>query len=391
MADFKCEVVRVHLEAHPNADAIEIARIGDYQSIVKKGLHEEGGLAVYLPEGALVPVWLLREMGMYDEEKQKGGLAGSAGNRVKAIKLRGIVSQGIMVPCVRDECSGAWGLQREENGIAVFEGDDVAEFLGVTKWEPALPSYMAARVLGVDFDATHKYDFDNLKKTPTLFEDGEQVVITEKIHGTLMCIGVVPERLANDKYYGRRVIVTSKGQGAKGFVLAHDDETNIYAQAAIKHNLFEKVLNALGPTAEELDKPVFLFGEVFGRTPGGKGVQDLTYTDEPLDYRAFDICVGNRNAANYLDFIVFDAVCQANGIPVVPVLYVGPYSKEVVLEHTDGATTLSPAGLSSKKQIREGVVVKAKFENRHTHYGRKIAKSVSDAYLLRKGDATEFN
>jgi hypothetical protein len=66
-------------------------------------------------------------------------------------------------------------------------------------------------------------------------------------------------------------------------------------------------------------------------------------------------------------------------------LYRGPYSKSVVLEHTDGNTTLS-----DKKQIREGVVVKSAVEARNQHYGRKIAKSVSEAYLLRKGSTTEF-
>lgn len=67
-------------------------------------------------------------------------------------------------------------------------------------------------------------------------------------------------------------------------------------------------------------------------------------------------------------------------------LYVGPYSKEVVLAHTDGNTTLT-----MKKQIREGVVVKSYDEIRNQHYGRKIAKSVSEAYLLRKGEVSEFN
>lgn len=43
-----------------------------------------------------------------------------------------------------------------------------------------------------------------------------------------------------------------------------------------------------------------------------------------------------------------------------------------------------------KKQIREGVVVKSAVEARSPHYGRKIAKSVSEAYLLRKGNVTEF-
>lgn len=63
-----------------------------------------------------------------------------------------------------------------------------------------------------------------------------------------------------------------------------------------------------------------------------------------------------------------------------------PSSKEVVLEYTDGATTLV-AGKGA--HIREGVVVKTVQDERHPEYGRKIAKSISAAYLLRK-NATEL-
>jgi hypothetical protein len=77
-------------------------------------------------------------------------------------------------------------------------------------------------------------------------------------------------------------------------------------------------------------------------------------------------------------------VCKGLNIKPVPVLYRGPYSKEIVLEHTDGKTTLGNC-------IREGVVVKSANEDRSRHFGRKIAKSVSNDYLLRKGNTTEFN
>jgi len=77
--------------------------------------------------------------------------------------------------------------------------------------------------------------------------------------------------------------------------------------------------------------------------------------------------------------------------PIAPVLYVGPYSKEVVLHHTDGNTVVQPEVTRNYiAQIREGVVVKSVSEVPNKRYGRKIAKSVSEAYLLRK-NATEFN
>jgi RNA ligase (TIGR02306 family) len=387
MSSFECPVVKIRIEAHPNADAIEIARVGDYQSIVKKGQFQDGDFAVYIPEQAVVPEWLLREMGMYDETRGKGGLAGALGNRVKAIKLRGVVSQGLVIPTKpfsdTDVLVTSGVVETLYTYAQVPVGGDAAEAMGITKYEPKIPSHMAGRIIGADFDATAKYDFDNLKKTPDLFQDGEEVAITEKIHGTLLQVGVVPSVSANDKYYGGRVIISSKGMGAKGFVLDHNDETNLYAQAAKKHGLLDFALNTLGEMADEEGRPAFVIGEVFGKTASGAGVQDLTYTDEVLDFRAFDICVGNRGSEKYAPLGEFIDICDEACIPRVPLLYVGPYSKDIVLEHTNGETTLG-------SHIREGVVVKSYDEVVHPKYGRKIAKSVSDAYLLRKGETTEF-
>jgi RNA ligase (TIGR02306 family) len=246
---------------------------------------------------------------------------------------------------------------------------------------------MKGRALGVNLDVTASYDFENLKRMPDLFEDGEEVVITEKIHGTFIQVGVVPTRLADyEKYYKGRVVISSKGLGAKGVILDHNDETNLYAQAAKKHGLLDAMLEVFGRDVDQENRPIFLFGEVFGKTLGGAGVQDLTYTGEALDFRAFDLAVGNRGGEYYLSWDHFKTVCKVLGVEAAPMLYRGPYSKAVVLEHTDGNTMLS----GGKSQIREGVVVKSAYESRTVLGERKIAKSVSEAYLLRKG-GSEFN
>lgn len=394
MSTFKCEVVRVQIEPHPNADQIELARVGDYLSVVKKGQYKDGDLAVYIPEQAILPNWLLVQLGFWDDLNLKGKLSGGAGNRVRAMRLRGIISQGLIYPCdytpgVCDESDWSFGHPPvdENEWTSASEGDDVSHWLGVIKYEPTLPSHMVGRTIGVDFGATHSYDFENLKKQPTLFDDGEDVVITEKIHGTLMSVSVVPTAQANDKYYRGRVVLTSKGMGARGCILDHNDETNLYAQAAKKHGLLDAMFDEFAERADLVDKPVFLFGEVFGKTLGGAGVQDLTYSGEPLDYRAFDICVGNRGSEAYLGWDEFVSSCGRLDTMHVPLMYRGPYSKDIVLSHTDGQTIVMGGG----KQIREGVVVKSANEARNKHFGRKIAKSVSAAYLTRKGEQTEFN
>lgn len=425
MSTFSCPIVRVRIEPHPNADAIEIARVGDYQSIVKKGQFEDGSLAIYIPEQAVLPEWLLKAMNFWDAEKNKGSLSGSLGNRVRAIKLRGVLSQGLLfghvelpypehpglmrsVGIFKADDGNHWyrdmtfstetGLEVDTNALwTVTEGDYAEDYsespvgwLGITKYEPPIPSHMAGKIAGVDLAATLNYDFENIKKHPDLFDPDEPVMITEKIHGTFMQVGVVPSNMANERFYKGRVIVTSKGLGAKGFILDHTDETNLYIQCAKKHGLLDAALSYFGDAANDCDVPYFVCGEVFGKTNSGAGVQDLTYNGEKLAFRAFDVCAGTRGKEEFFDMGEFLEAVRQLGIEHVPILYVGPYSKERVLEYTDGSTFLFDVQNSHAAHIREGVVIKCVRESRHPRLGRKIAKSVSEAYLLRK-NATEFN
>ena len=77
MSAFTATVMKIIVEPHPNADAIELARVGDYFSIIKKGYLKTGDLAVYIQEGSIVPEYIQEEVGCL------GKLAGSAKNRVK--------------------------------------------------------------------------------------------------------------------------------------------------------------------------------------------------------------------------------------------------------------------------------------------------------------------
>lgn len=106
MADFQVRVVKIdEVIKHPNADSLTINRIGGYECI--SNLKEDGtprykagDLVVYIPEAALLPEWMLQKMGFWDQGR--GTLSGSRGNRVKAIRLRGIISQGILYPVFQD-------------------------------------------------------------------------------------------------------------------------------------------------------------------------------------------------------------------------------------------------------------------------------------------------
>ena len=350
MSSFAAPVVRIRaIEPIPGADAIELAVVGDYRSVVRKGQFAPGDSAIYLPEAAVLPEGLIESLGL------TGKLAGPAKNRIKAMKLRGCLSQGILYELVPE-------------GAA--EGEDMSARLGIVKYDPPIPDHMDGEVASL-FGYPVRYDIENVKAYPDVLRDGEMVEMTEKVHGTFCGAGVVPG-LGHPEMFGGDGLVYSKGLGAKGLVFKDvpANAGNIYVAGVRDAGLHDRIRRVFpGRTAHVL-------GEVFGA-----GVQDLGYGRKARDFAAFDISVDGR----FLGRAEFAEACVALGVSRTPVLYTGPFSKAEMLACTDGRTVLGGSA-----HIREGVVVVPHQEREDTAIGRVILKSVSGDYLIRKGEATEF-
>lgn len=379
MSTFEVKVVKIEaIEPIVNADAIEVAMVGDYRSVVRKGQYNVGNLAVYIPEAAILPSELIRDMGL------EGKLAGTNKNRVKAVKLRGCLSQGLLYPVDSgSDCGGPFINLPTEDGIGtmlpVVEGQDVTQELGITKYEPVIPASMSGEVYNAGMHITVAYDIENIKKFPTVLVEGEEVVMTEKLHGTFCGIGIVPEVDYNDNHLGGNILVFSKGLGAGGLCFKHNEvnKNNVYLRVLTELGVFDKI-NKFTFT---IDRPVFILGEVFGI-----GVQDLTY-EMPQSFRVFDMCMGYRGNQEYFGYDLMKQTAEGFGLDLVPLIYRGPFSKEAMMQHTLGRETVS----GKQAHMREGVVVKPVVERRASELGRVILKSVSEEYLLRKGKTTEFN
>lgn len=389
MSTFAVKVVKIHsLEPIPGADVIELAVVGDYRSVVKKGDFTVGDLAVYVPEAAIVPNWILKEVGL------EGRLAGSDKNRVKAIKLRGCLSQGILLK-VGDDSTGHPGLgilMFDEYGhsigvsyLSVNEGDDVAEPLGIVKWEPPIPAYMAGDIYNAGQRFTVPYDIENFKWFPDTIADGEEVVFTEKLHGTFCGVGILPVSDRDESHYKGEFVVFSKGYGAKGQAFKESDtnEGNVYFRGLKSAGVFD----ALRSLRDEMDDehgfphPLFILGEVFGGN-----IQDAGWYSKDVKFRLFDVVAGYRGDQHFFGFEGKQRVANALGIDMVPILYRGPFSKALMMQYTSGKETVSGQELN----IREGIVVTPVVERRTEELGRVILKSVSEDYLLRNG-GSEFN
>lgn len=416
MSNFTVDVTTIEaLEPIPGADLIELAKIREYRAVVKKGTFSVGDKVAYIPEASVLPQELIERLGLV------GRLSGSEKNRVKAIKLRGQLSQGLVLPAEAD-----WEI-----------GQDVSEVLGVTKWEVPIPPHLRGNVVNAMIPLTMTYDVENFKNFPDLIEDDEPVVITEKIHGTCCIFTLLPEEnhfsrtfrkiitpksydretgILTEATYGEEITVNvdfyaaSKGLSKQGLVfVVEENKDNVYVQAAERYSIRERMLASRLISKLIQEGPVHLLGEVYG-----PGIQDLGYSPEkngPPSFRIFDIYVGKRGSGRFLDDIELEAIILDLNPPShelkierVPVLYKGPFSMSILKELTDGKETVSGKQL----HIREGVVVRPLVERKANDHistskrfdrGKKFdgifdrvqLKSVSGDYLTRgNSNATEY-
>ena len=158
----------------------------------------------------------------------------------------------------------------------VNEGDDVASVLGITKYEPVIPTSMSGDVYNAGRHLIVNFDVENYKKYPSIIKDGTDVVMTEKLHGTFFGIGLLPLIDHNPIHIHNKFVLFSKGLGSQGlcFKRSSRSESTVYLRAAEKFGLFDilESMNSLIKSEhgqQGVDHPLFILGEVFGA-----GIQD---------------------------------------------------------------------------------------------------------------------
>lgn len=336
MSMFRVEVVRVEVEPHPQADRLDLVKVKGWQCVTRKGEFKTGDLAIYMPVDSVLPPALVAKLGI---EKFYS-------RRLKTIKLRGYVSQGMVAPVgLLSDCSVA--------GLSVLmpsdilEGLDVTMELGITKYDPPIPVSMSGIQLP-DHESFFKYtDIENVKNYPSgVFEPGELVVVTEKIHGTNFRAAKIDGVL----YVG------SHRMNLK------DSPENLYWRAA-----------RLLKLDEQLKDGEQVFGEVYGHN-----VQDLTYgkKEGEIAVGVFDVMKDTR----YLNYADYNLFCRVRGWGemMVPVLACATWAPDLAALAT-GQSIIAP------RQMREGVVIKPVTERFSERLqGRCILKSINDEYLLRE-------
>jgi len=326
LAHHPVEVFRIEeLLPHPQADLLSIVKIRGFTCCVRTADYQVGDLVAYIEPDSLVPV----DRSEFVFLAKVGSIEPA---RIRAKKLRGIISMGLLVKAPPG-----------------FEpGQDAGEALGVQHYEPPCP------VTGGESESPPKghfpvYDVENWRRYQEILQPGELVQITEKIHG------------ANGRwtYQDGRYWCGSHTQWKR------EDPNNLWWKALEATPALKNLLLACPDRA--------VYGEVYGQ------VQDLKYEMKGVGIRVFDIWAKDRGC--WLNDDEFNAIVASFNLSitgnVVPRIFVGPLpDHQTLIAMSEGQSRIA-------NHIQEGIVIKPLVERTDPEIGRVILKVISSKYLER--------
>lgn len=325
-------VVRIGaIERHPDADSLSITEVDGRPVILRTGEFQPGDFAIYIPIDSLCPVADPRFAFLAQRSTPKNGRC-----RLRAARLRGIFSMGLLVRPDAD----------------MVEGDEVRERLGIEIYEA--PDFGGGSVSDGqperDPGILPVYDVESARKWWSVLRDGEEIVLTEKVHG------------ANARFvnHADRLWVGSRNQYKRL------DAGGMWVEIAQRLNLADRLARHPG---------IAIYGEAFGQ------VQDLKYARSGHDLVLFDAL--DINTRRWLDYDAFLALAADLDLPTVPELYRGPWSgdrREELFALAEGQTVIGNGA-----HVREGWVLRPTVERTDIRLGRVQMKLHGQGYLLRKG------
>ena len=341
------------------ADAIEIAVVDGWKVVTKKGEYVPGSLCIYCEIDSFLPIKEEFEFLRKSSYKKMGD---QEGFRLRTIKLRGQVSQGLLLPLTTFQSFGyrlSPNLLNENYAIEpdrvvispsdmieLSEGSDVTEVLGIVKYEPPIPAELSGKVKG-NFPSF-------LRKT-----DEERVQNITKEYG---------EYCYQSKH---QFYVTEKLDGSSSTFYFNNGEFGVCSRNL---ELLETEGNTFWKVARELDLEnklrnyginVSLQGELIG-----EGVQGNPYKLKGQTvkfFNAFDIDKQERMSLGGFLKIMDDL--DLDFVPFLDMNFLLPRSIDGMLEYAEGKSKLN------YETEREGVVVRS--------MDSKISfKAISNKFLL---------
>ena len=390
MSTHEVLVVRIPaVEEHPNAHSLEIIPLynGGFTAIARKGEFKVGDLAIFIEPDYVVPPDA--EMFAFLEKK-----------RITCKKLRGVRSQGLLLPALP----------------GMVEGENVMERLGIVRYVPRKAGGRYTRTAGLDqaeselafrnsgtvpapqaLNRVQKYDIESVRKFVGTFTPGEEIIATEKIHGANARFSFVDgQQFCGSRTQWKRpptppeppappegifrLWVRKTILGLLYWLAAKGVATSRLTQLAMRLQPRKRK----GPVAPDMWWSVFqanpwiqkfcaahpahvLFGEVFGQ------VQDLKYGAGPKDvfFRVFDVL--DATTGKWWSHDDLEKVFTEE--QRCPVVYRGGFDFTLLKE-----LSLGDSKVPGAKHLSEGLVIRP-VQERNTRGHRAVMKLVSDRYL----------
>lgn len=315
-----------------NADAIELAAVKGWNVVIKKGEFKITDKCVYFEIDSFLPIKPEFEFLRRTSYKKLGD--GTEGFRLKTIRFKGQISQGLVLPLSI--------LGEKQNDFQL--DDDVSEILGVIKYEPPIPAMLVGEIKDNFPSFIPKTNEERIQNLIEYYNDWRtlEFYVTEKLDGTSITV-----YLRN----GDLNICT------RNFELK-ESETNTLWKVAKNLNLKEKLSKSSFNAAIQAE----LIGE---------GIQTNLYKLRGQTIKVFDIFnIDEKKHLSYEELKDTANFLELETVPMINENFKLPSLINELISYADGKSILNP------EANREGIVLRTKNEKRVSF------KVISNLFLL---------
>jgi len=331
----KLATIRKIKDLYPikKADAIETALVDGWETVVKKGEFNVGDTVIYFEIDSWIPTELAPFLSKGKEPRVYNGVEGE---RLRTVKLRKQISQGLVLP-----------FSILPNSSNYILGDDVTEILGIQKWERPIPVELRGQMKG-DFPShTPNTDEERVQNIYDEYkeEHNDEYEESLKLDGTSCTIFVKDGEL---------------GVCSRNFEMKINEETqgNTYVKMALKHK----------ESLEKTGRNISIQGELMGSKIQGN-------REKLKEHKLFIYNIWDIDKQKYLSSNERIEMCSKYGWDSVPILGKSkPFelSLEELLKKSEISSITNP--------IAEGIVYK------NTSNARISFKVINNKFLLKGGD-----
>ena len=325
----------------PDADAIEVAQVLGWKVIVKKGEFQVGDLVVYMEIDSLLP------------ERPEFEFLRKNKFRIRTIRMRGQISQGICFPLNILPIETKWHIEEMEkarianiHGADGVIGMDVTDILGVEKYEPPIPAELSGKVKGAFPSFLIKTDEERIQTLPDIpiKYNNKGFIATEKLDGS------------SCSFYWRN---GEFGVCGRNWEYSEDSKNSMWKFA--RQNKIEEKMGGL-------KRNLALQGEIIG-----EGIQKNKYKIKGQTVRFFNIFdIDKYEYLSYEEMLDVLDVLNLESVPIIET-YIMPDSIDEILEYAVGKSVLN------SQAEREGIVF-VRYEP--NELGRVSFKAISNKFLL---------